>query len=414
MTTETLPVAGTGPSRPVPPAPRPRPVRCRLAARLIKAALSGFPVRAVFPDGTRLGSGDAMAPVMRVHRPAALYRRVADCGAIGFCEAYLAGDWSSTDPAGILAPFAARLNRPVNRPLAALRRWTMPHRPASEENTLDGARANVGVHYDVSDAMFATFLDPSMSYSSAWFAEDEDDLQAAQLRKTDAMLDYAGVGAGTRLLEIGSGWGALALRAAERGADVTTVTVSRNQRDTVEDRITAAGLDRNCRVLLADYREITGEYDAIVSVEMAEAVGLDHLPGYFGTLERLLAPGGRISLQIITMPHDRMVATRDLATWIQRYVFPGGQVLSVPEIERQVAATPALRITARRSLGRHYARTLHEWRERFLGASTALLELGFDAEFQRLWEFYLAYAEAGFRAGYLNVWQFQLGRGRED
>lgn len=408
MTTEMTRSPQAGPKRPVPPAPKAMPVREWLIARAARAAVRTFPIRVVFPDGTRVGRGGPDSPVLRVCRPGRLYRRMAVNAAIGFCEGYLAGDWTSTDPAGVLTPFAARLTRPANRPLATLRRHIGRHRPAEERNTLDGARTNAVTHYDLPDELFAAFLDPSMTYSAAWFTDENDDLVTAQTRKIDAILDYAGVSAGTRLLEIGSGWGALALRAAGRGADVTTVTISPSQRDTVEERIAAAGLGASCRILLNDYREITGKYDAIVSVEMAEAVGVEWWPAYFGALRRLLVPGGRVGLQVITMPHDRLIATLDLATWAQGYVFPGGQLFSVEAIERQVADSAGLRITARRSLGPHYATTLRQWRERFLASTSRLAEFGLDGDFQRLWEFYLAYAEAGFRAEYLNLWQFQL------
>jgi cyclopropane-fatty-acyl-phospholipid synthase len=346
---------------------------------------------------------------MRILRPSDLFRRMAVYGPVGFGEAYLAGDWTSSDPAGILTPFAARLTKPVNRPMAAFRRWADRERPADERNTIEGARTNVERHYDLPTEFFALFLDDSMTYSSALFSST-DDLHAAQIRKVDAILDHAGVGPGIQLIEIGSGWGTLAVRAARRGADVTTLTISREQQRSTQRRIDEAGVGDRARVQLLDYRAATGDYDAVVSVEMIEAVGADYWPTYFAILDRLLKPGGRIALQAITMPHDRMLALKDVHTWIQKYIFPGGQLPSVEAIEEQVRGRSGLRITARRRLGDDYARTLRLWRDRLLANDDRATALGFDATFRRVWEFYLAYSEAGFRAHYLDVWQFRLDK----
>jgi cyclopropane-fatty-acyl-phospholipid synthase len=377
--------------------------------QLFRLAVRTLPIRVVFPGGGQAGRGGPDSPVLRVLDPAALYRRMGVCGPVGFGEAYMAGDWTSTDPAGVLTPFAARITRPVRKPFAVARQWADHARPACERNTIAGAQANVHRHYDLSNELFELFLDDTMTYSAAWFGPG-DDLRAAQLRKIDAVLDDAGVGPGSRVLEIGGGWGSLAIRAAERGAEVTSLTVSREQERLAARRIAAAGVADRARVELRDYRQAEGRYDAVVSVEMLEAVGAEYWPVFFAALDRLLRPGGRAALQVITMPHARMLATRNVRTWIQKYVFPGGQLLSVPEVERQVAARAALEITGRRSLGTHYARTLLEWRTAFLAQRERVTELGFDSTFQRLWEFYLAYSEAGFRSGYLDVWQFRLAK----
>ncbi len=354
------------------------------------------------PGGELIGRG---GPLLRIESPA-FFHRLGTRSTIGFGEAYVAGEWTSLDPATALTPFAARLATLVPRPLQLLRHVVDGRRPAGERNTTDGARANIRRHYDLSNDLFTTLLDESMTYSSAWFGPG-DDLRAAQLRKIDGVLDLVGVGPGSRVLEIGTGWGALAVRAARRGATVTTLTISAEQRDLALERIAEAGVADRVDVLLRDYREATGGYDAVVSVEMIEAVGEEYWPEYFATLRRVLAPGGVVGLQAITMPHDRMLATRHSQTWITKYVFPGGQLLSVPAIERQARAA-GLAITARRRLGEHYARTLRVWRERFTAAADRVADLDFDETFRRMWEFYLAYCEAGFRARYLDVWQFRL------
>jgi cyclopropane-fatty-acyl-phospholipid synthase len=379
-------------------------VRAWIAERLFRLAVARLPLSVRLPGGETIGRG---GPLLRVERPA-FFHRFGTGSMIGFGEAYMAGDWTSPDPAAALTPLAARLATLVPRPLQALRRLVDARRPAGERNTPEGARTNVHRHYDLSNDLFATFLDESMSYSAAWFGPD-DDLHAAQLRKIDAVLDLAGVGPGSRVLEIGTGWGALAIRAARRGATVTTLTISAEQRDLALARIAAAGVADRVDVRLQDYREATGSYDAVVSVEMIEAVGAEYWPVYFATLSRLLAPGGRVGLQAITMPHDRMLATRHSQTWITKYIFPGGLLPSVPAIERQVHDA-GLAITARHRLGEHYARTLREWRDRFTAAADRVSDLGFDDTFRRLWELYLAYCEAGFRSRYLDVWQFRLVR----
>ena len=383
------------------------PLRAWMVEQMFRKVMRSLPVRVAFPGGERIGRGGPDSPVMRIVRPAAFFSRLAVIGPVGFGEAYMAGDWTSTDPAGLLTPVAARLTRPARRPATAFRRWADQSRPDTERNTLEGARSNIRRHYDLSNEFFTLFLDPSMTYSCALFGPG-DDLHAAQIRKVDRILDLAGVGPGTRMLEIGTGWGALAVRAGLRGAEVTTLTLSPRQCDLARTRIAEAGVADRVTVLLRDYREAEGEYDAIVSVEMLEAVGAEYWPTYFAVLDRLLAPGGRAALQTITMPHDRMLATKDIRTWIQKYVFPGGQIPSLRAVEEALGPT-TLRVSGRHRMGDHYAQTLALWRSRFL-VRDDLASFGFAPDFPRLWEFYLAYSEAGFRSGYLDLWQLQLTR----
>lgn len=228
------------------------------------------------------------------------------------------------------------------------------------------------------------------------------------LRKIDGVLDHAGVRQGSRVLEIGTGWGALAIRAAERGATVTSLTISEQQRKLALDRVRDAGLHDRVTVELRDYREEHGQYDAVVSVEMIEAVGAEYWPEYFSVLDRVLAPGGRVGLQAITMPHDRMIACKATYSWIHKYVFPGGLIPSVRSIEESVRDHTRLRIVETRSFGHDHAETLRRWRDTFLTRWDEVAELGFDDTFRRMWEFYLAYSEAGFRVGYLGVQQFAM------
>ena len=394
------------------PTPRPARLRPAIARQVFERAVSRVPVCIRYPTGRTIG--DPSLPVLEVRQPAALFSRLGHDPKVGVGEAYMAGEWragAGTDLADLLTPFAAKLTTLVPRPLLGMRRLVDRPHPADQANTLSGARANIAAHYDLSNELFAAFLDPSMTYSCAWFADDDQRLEDAQLRKIDAMLDLAEVAAHRRVLEIGTGWGTLAIRAAQRGAHVTTVTLSQEQAALARDRVAALGLQSQVDVRVQDYREITGRYDAIVSVEMLEAVGDSYWPAYFTALDRLLAPGGRVALQTITMSHHRYLATRYSFGWIQKYIFPGGMIPSLVAIDQTLRGHTALRVSASRELGPHYARTLRHWRQQFQAQWPHVRTLGFDETFRRMWEFYLAYCEAGFRSGYLGVSQLQLRRG---
>ncbi len=212
------------------------------------------------------------------------------------------------------------------------------------------------------------------------------------------------------MLEIGTGWGELAVRAARRGATVHSVTLSSEQLELAAERVAEAGFSDQVTLELSDYRDVQGSYDAIVSVEMIEAVGHEFWPTYFRTIDRLLAPGGRVGIQAITMPHDRMLATRNTWTWINKYIFPGGFLPSVTAIDEVTRAHTSLRLGNRLSFGRHYAETLEHWDQAFLAASDRVRALGFDRTFQRMWHFYLEYSRAGFASGYIDVQQLTLAR----
>jgi cyclopropane-fatty-acyl-phospholipid synthase len=364
-----------------------------------------------FPDGTTIGSGGPTDPRMMLHRPVAFFARLAEDAKIGFGESYMAGDWDAAptcDLADLLTPFANNLTTLVPKPLQRLRPLVERRQPVSERQTRAQARDNISRHYDLSNDLFTAFLDETMSYSSALFA-DGDDLATGQRRKINAVLDLAKVRPDSTMLEIGTGWGELAIEAARRGAQVATITLSAEQRDLAQRRATDAGVGDRVQVLLTDYRDVTGLYDAIVSVEMIEAVGMRYWPDFFATLDRLLRPGGSIGLQSITMPHDRMWATRNSYTWIHKYIFPGGIIPSIHAIERALRST-ALVISERRDFGRDYATTLGCWRARFLANWPQIAGERFDPVFRRMWEFYLAYCEAGFRAGHLDVSQFSITR----
>ena len=358
--------------------PRSR-LRGAVAARVIRHALRDLPVRVLLPGGAVLGAGGPADPEMLVHRPEALYRRIGESGLIGFGESYQAGEWDSEDLARLLCVFAERVDTLVPAPLQRLRRVHAVRRPKTENQTADAAKDNIARHYDLSNEMFELFLDPTMTYSSALFegepTQDPEQLSVAQQRKIERLLDLTRVGPGSRVLEIGSGWGELATRAARRGAQVRTITLSERQLEYTARRAEREGVADRLRVELRDYRDADGEYDAVLSVEMIEAVGREHWPRYFSALAQLLAPGGLI---------PSMTAIRGNA------------------------ARFGLQVLDDLSFGAHYARTLGLWGERLVANAGRLGALGFDETFRRTWRLYLAYSEAGFASGYLDVHQLVL------
>ncbi len=388
-----------------------RPLRALVARRLVRRALKTLPLRVVTADGRQFGAGGPGDPVLRLVRPDAFYQRLGAGGLIGFGEAFMAGDWVADDVVGVLTVLARRLEKLVPPVLQRFRGLAVHTRPGADRNTVDGARENIHRHYDLSNELFSLFLDPTMTYSSALFDAnrpyDVQDLAEAQQRKADRLLDIAGVRAGSRVIEIGTGWGELAVRAAARGAQVTTTTISHEQAQLARERVTAAGYADRVDIREQDYRDVTGEFDALISVEMIEAVGSDYWPDYFGTIERLLAPGGRAALQAITMPHDRMLASAHTYTWILKYIFPGGQIPSVTAVSEH-AHRAGLQVATRFAFGADYAETLRRWRARFEDRADEVQELGFDVTFRKMWSLYLAYSEAGFRSDYLDVVGFEL------
>ncbi|GAA2476140.1 SAM-dependent methyltransferase [Winogradskya humida] len=383
------------------------PLRARIAARMFRRISGRLALRVAYPDGRVTG---ATGPTLRLVRPQAFYARLGTNGLIGFGEAYQAGDWEADDPVAVLTVFAERMGTLIPPRLQWLRHLHGTRAPRAERNTREGARSNIHRHYDLSNALFALFLDPSMSYSSALF-DTSADLTTAQHRKIDRLLDATGVGPGSKVLEIGTGWGELAIRAAQRGASVLSVTLSAEQRTLALRRAADAGVLDRVDVRLCDYREIepaAGGYDAILSVEMIEAVGEAYWQTYASALARHLAPGGTVGLQMITMSHERLLETRSTYTWIHKYVFPGGLVPSVPAIEA-VLAGAGLQVRDRLDFGADYATTLRHWRSAFLDRRGEVAALGFDDTFVRTWNFYLAYCEAGFAAGYIDVAQLVIG-----
>ncbi len=383
--------------------------RATIARALFLRSVRRLPLQVVLPNGAVAGQGEPGAPVMTIARDA-FFHRLAAAGKIGFGEAYMAGDWAADDLAQALGAFAGGVDRLLPGPLQRLRGLYEPRIPAEQRNTPTGSARNISRHYDLSNDLFALFLDPTMTYSAAVF-EPGDTLEAAQTRKYETLCRMVDLRPSDHLLEIGTGWGGFAMHAAStRGCRVTTATISAAQAALARERVAAAGLSDRVEVILRDYREIEGRYSKIVSIEMLEAVGEEYWPVFFATCDRLLHAGGSMGLQTITMPHRRYLASRHAYGWIHKYIFPGGLIPSREAIDRSLRDASTLGVTHAAGIGHHYATTLRHWRTRFLEQRERVHALGFDHTFVRMWEFYLAYCEAGFATGAIGDVQLRLAR----
>ena len=396
-------------------------VATRLARRLMLGAARRIRVgrlTIVLPDGRSLVVGDPSPGAephaeIRIHDEIGALRMLVR-GEIGAGEAYMDGLWTSPDLPSLLR-LAAR-NREA---LALSDGWwrtigrlplVLAHR--ARRNTKAGASRNIQRHYDLGNDFYRLFLDETMTYSSAVFETGEESLADAQRAKYRVMADLAGIGPGMRVLEIGSGWGGFALYAAgERGCDVTSITISPAQHRLATDRIREAGLQDRARIQLRDYRDVEGTYDAVVSIEMLEAVGHEYFPAFFAAVDRALAPGGRCSLQVITFPDANYEKQRRGVNWIQTYIFPGGLLPSLAVIERSLAATRLL-VADVHDIARSYVQTLAEWRSRFHANLDTVRAMGFDERFVRMWDYYLAISEAGFATGVSQDLQISLEKAR--
>ena len=391
----------------------------RLAWRVALSAAERIRVgrlRVVLPDGSvRAFGGDAAdgAAEIRIHDREAL-TRILGGGETGAGEAYMDGLWSSPDLPALLR-LAARNREALSlsggwfRAPAQLAR-TIAHR--ARRNTRTGSRRNIEAHYDLGNDFYRLFLDETLTYSSAVFASAGQSLADAQRNKYRVLAANAQLRSGMHVLEIGTGWGGFALYAAgELGCRVTTITISNEQFALARERVREAGLEHLVDVQLRDYRDVEGTYDAIVSIEMLEAVGAEYLATYFETCDRVLRPGGRLSLQVITFPDAAYERQLRGANWIQTYIFPGGLCPSLAVIERSTRDTRLL-VTGVTDIAADYVRTLAAWRAAFLARLDDVRALGFDERFIRMWDYYLALSEAGFATGISQDLQIVLEKTR--
>lgn len=348
--------------------------------------------------------------VIRIRDYAMAWRTLTG-GTIGCYESYADEQWETPDLAQLLYVLARNVET-INRLCTGNPVFQtfnkLVHR--GNRNTKSGSRRNIMAHYDLGNAFYEKWLDPSMTYSSALFASPDQPLEAAQEEKYRALAEQIGLREGDHVLEIGSGWGGFAEVAAKHyGAKVTGLTISPEQHAYASARMQREGLNDRVEIRLQDYRDVDGQFDRIASIEMFEAVGKEYWPAYFSKVHDVLKEGGKAGLQIITIADHLYPDYAKGVDFIQRYVFPGGMLPSPGELDREFAGA-GLRLEKVRSFGIDYATTLRQWHDRFLATWDDLTGLGFDDRFRKLWRFYLAYCEAGFRAGTTDVAQFSVVR----
>jgi cyclopropane-fatty-acyl-phospholipid synthase len=377
-------------------------LRWAALARL-RAGWTGERLELILPSGerARIGPPGPARACARIHDDR-VFLRLLLRGEMGGGESFVAGEWSSDDLVGVLRlVLRATGARGVESPLTRLAQLPSLVRHRRAANTRHGSQRNIHAHYDLGNAFYQLFLDPeTLSYSCGLFsrpgARPRASLADAQRAKLDRLCDLLALSPRDHLLEIGCGWGGMAIHAARtRGCRVTAITVSREQHQLASARVRAAGLADRVDIQYRDYRELDGTYDKIVSIEMLEAVGYEYLPQYFAIGARLLPPGGRFALQSITMPDARFETYRRRVDWMQTYIFPGSLIPSLGAIALAAAAA-GFRLEQTDDIGPDYATTLQVWRERFLAALPAVAALGFDEPFVRTWLMYLAFSEAAF------------------
>lgn len=371
--------------------------------------LRGGALTLELPDSTRT-FGDLSAPLhatLRVHSERFFRRALLD-GEVGLGEAFMDGDWSSPDLVPLIR-LAVRNLEPIEKPgrLASLfSRLLEAARHRLRDNSLTGSRRNIQAHYDLSNDFFRLFLDASMLYSCGVFQSASDTLELAQHQKLDLICRKLDLKPSDHVLEIGTGWGAFAEHAARHyGCRVTTTTISRQQFEYARARFSALPEANRITLLDRDYRLLEGRFDKLVSIEMFEAVGLRHYDGFFATCDRLLKPHSSALIQTITMNEQSFPAYIRQRDWIQKYIFPGGELASVSQVLQSVARSSRLTLHHAEDFGTHYARTLHDWRRRFHSALADVRALGFDARFERMWDYYLAYCEGAFLERHIGLQQ---------
>ncbi|MDE3157062.1 MAG: class I SAM-dependent methyltransferase [Acidobacteriota bacterium] len=382
--------------------------------RALEGMTDGF-VELVCPDGT-YAFGDAhsdLRGLVAVHDER-FFLRALTGGDTGMGESWMDGDWSSPDLVAVV-----RLALRNTARLEAGHRWTSAVRRLADRmgqwrraNTPGGSRRNIHAHYDLGNDFFSLFLDRRLVYSCAYFSHPGQSLEEAQVGKLDRICRKLDLRPTDRVLEIGTGWGAFAIHAArEYGCHVTTTTISREQYEYVRARLeTMPEVARRITLRCQDYRELTGTFDRLVSIEMFEAVGFAFYDRFFAACDRLLAPDGAMLLQTITMQDQRFRAYLQQADWTQKYIFPGGQLASMAGMLASVQRATRLTLHHAEEIGVHYARTLEAWRERFLAVRASVRAQGFDERFIRMWDFYLGSCAAAFRERYIGDVQLLLAR----
>ena len=387
-----------------------------IVIRYLKRIRNGS-LKLELPSGEILTLGKGDRPLFLLVRRERFFSRILAFGDTGFAEAYMDGDFETPDLSALLCLLASSAGDIGGRSgftpgiLGILHRYnTLRHRMAF--NSRRQAKKNIAAHYDLSPNFFSRFLDPTMIYSAARFEQRENGmqdrsslLQGAQYSKLDHLIDLLELDGKREVLEIGSGWGEMACRIAEKYPDikVLSITLSGEQQEFARERVRERGLSDRVRIEFMDYREVMGMFDSIVSVEMIEAVGLEYLDTFFRTCRRLLAPGGKLVLQSITIPERFLSRYRRKADFIQKYIFPGGMLPSVPLLLQSATVKNDLELEHFEDRPMDYARTLDLWREAFHASLAEVRTMGFDNRFLRMWDYYLSYCEAGFLTGSIGL-----------
>lgn len=376
-----------------------------------------------FPNGDRQFIGDKLhhgesAPAQLTIKCKGFFTRIFQDGEIGFGEAYVAGDWDTNDLPRVIRYFIRNgeyspsfygakhppLFYNLYKNYSRLSHWL-------RRNTKKNSRKNISAHYDLNNNFYRLWLDQSMTYSSAYFERKEQPLQDAQKAKYDRLARRLKLQPGQHVLEIGCGWGGNAIHLATHyGVHVTGITISKEQLTLAQERVRAAGLEDRIELMFCDYRDVEGQFDAIVSIEMLEAVGHEFLQPYFEQCHRLLKASGLLGLQVILSPDSRYEFGRKTSDWIKKHIFPGGQCPSVAAINHAINQTSDLYLHHLESFGLHYAETLRQWRNVFNKHLEDVRQLGFDESFIRKWNYYLSYCEGGFDTAQINVAQLVYAR----
>ena len=390
----------------------------RIARSLVMSRLEeiSFGKLTVIEDGVShvFGrGGDGPHATVQMHHPDA-WTAIALGGSLGAGETYMDGLWSTDDLVAtvrILLRTSTRLSNLDGSGLGLVRSTLEGVYHRIRRNTKDGSRRNIADHYDLGNDFYQLWLDPSMMYSSAMWERDGMTLEEAQQARLDHICRKLELGSHDQVLEIGTGWGGMAIHAASRaGCRVTTTTISRRQYDLAVERVRQAGLSDRVTVLLEDYRDLRGSYDKLVSIEMIEAVGAEYFETYFAQVGRLVSPDGLAVIQAITTPDDRFAESVGRMDFIKRYIFPGGQLPSVDAMSTAWRKQTDLRLLHFEDFGDDYARTLHEWRRRFHARLPEIEALGYPPRFRRMWDFYLASCEGAFLERHCGVAQLLLAR----
>lgn len=391
----------------------------KLVLRTFEGMHQGY-MRIHLPDGRMYTYGNANAELQATIqvRSNNFFKKCALYGDIGFGEAYVDGDWDTDSVTRVIRWFLLNVEQAPTISGSKRRIVTanflkginrLYHR--LRENTVKLARKNIQAHYDLSNEFFKTFLDASMTYSSAYFRTPDMSLEAAQTEKYDRLCRQLKLKPTDHVLEIGSGWGGFALHAVKHyGCKITTITISEEQYHYARARFAAEGFADRISILFTDYRNVSGQFDKIVSIEMLEAVGHRYFKTYFAKLHEVLKPNGLVGLQVIICPDSRYTALRKGVDWIQKHIFPGSLLPSVGVLHEAAHRTGDLSLVDLKHLGRHYARTLATWRDRFNQNNELVQALGFDESFRRKWNYYLSYCEAAFESRNIGVVQMIWSR----